>query len=286
MAGVLSVSDANVLLLGESDFGKTHYGTQLLLRLRAKECQLSFREQPTNISPFDAAITNLNKGKAAIHTSSGVYVESRWPLEDKHGNQFDLIWPDYAGEQLTHITTRRFVTPEWRQRICGSSGWALMLRLRKLIVPKDTFNKPLANLAPSSSAKTLQKVSDQARLIELLQILLYTKRTGNLLPIADPQLTILISCWDEIDGLTIGVRPDAVLRDRLPLVHSFIEGNWKSASRVVFGLSALEKELNDKQADEGYIDKGPTAFGYVIAPDGTRSDDLTLPIRYLVERTA
>jgi hypothetical protein len=54
----------------------------------------------------------------------------------------------------------------------------------------------------------------------------------------------------------------------------------------VFGLSALEKELNDKQADEGYIDKGPVAFGYVIAPDGTRSDDLTLPIRYLVERTA
>lgn len=280
------MSDANVLLLGESGFGKTHYGTQLLLRLRGKECELSFREPPTNISPFDAAITHLNKGKTATHTSSGVYVESRWPLKDTQGRQFDLIWPDYAGEQLTHITTRRFVTPEWRHRICESSGWALMLRLRKLNVPKDTFVKPLANLAPSSSPKTLQKISDQARLIELLQILLYTRRTGNLLPITTPQLTILLSCWDEIEGLEPDVRPAMVLASRLPLVYSFIESNWKPSSRVIFGLSALEKELNNKQADEGYIDKGPAAFGYVIAPNGTRSDDLTLPIRYLVERPA
>lgn len=276
-------SDTNILLLGESDSGKTHYGAQLLLRLRGKQCELSFREQPTNISPFDAAITNLNKGKAAVHTSSGVYLESRWPLLDKRGNTFDLVWPDYAGEQITHITTRRLVTPEWSQRITTSSGWVLVLRLRKLTIPQDTFVKPLAALAPSSAPKTLQKLSDQARIVELIQILLYTKSVGTLNRVSVPQLTILLSCWDEIPGLKAGDKPENVLADHLPLIHSFIAANWEPSSYAVFGLSALEKELTDKEADTGYIDNGPESFGFVIKPDGKETRDLTLPIRFLVE---
>jgi hypothetical protein len=170
----------SLLLLGEWDVGKTHLGAQLLLRLRTKQYELAFRETPTNMDAFDAAIKRLNGGKAAIHTASGVYVESRWPLIDKLEHRFDLIWPDYAGEQLTHITTRRYVTPEWKERIRTSSGWILMLRLEKLVVPQDTFVKPLAHIAPSSDAKTSQRVSvsDQARMIELLQILLFTRSIG------------------------------------------------------------------------------------------------------------
>lgn len=275
-------SDANILLLGESDVGKTHYGAQLLLRLRGKQCELSFREQPTNISAFDAALKNLNRGKAAVHTSSGVYVESQWPLLDKQGHRFDLIWPDYAGEQLTHITTRRLVTPDWSPRIVASSGWILMLRLRRLNIPQDTFVKPIANLAPSSSAKALQKLADQARVVELLQILLHTKNVGTLNQVFKPQLTVLLSCWDEIANVKAGETPQSVFARHLPLVHSFIAANWLRSSYAVFGLSALEKELTDKKADGGYVDKGPEAFGFVVKSDGKHSKDLTLPIRFLV----
>jgi hypothetical protein len=277
-------SDTNILLLGESDSGKTHYGAQLLLRLRCKQCELSFREQPTNISAFDAAITSLNNGKAAVHTSSGVYVESQWPLLDRGGNRFDLIWPDYAGEQITHMTTRRLVTPEWCKRIVTSFGWVLMLRLHKLTISQDTFVKPLAALAPSSSPKTLQKLSDQARIIELLQILLYTKSVGTLNRVSMPQLTILLSCWDEDPDVKTGDPPESVLARRLPLIHSFIAANWEQPSYAVFGLSALEKELTDKDADTGYIDKGPESFGFVVKPDGKHTKDLTLPIRFLIEK--
>lgn len=278
------MDDANILLLGESNFGKTHYGAQLLLRLRGKRCELSFRSQPTNLSAFEKAISSLNSGKAADHTASGVYVESQWPLRDKAGNSFDLIWPDYAGEQLAHITTRRFVTPDWRRRIAESTGWALMLRLHKLALPQDTFVKPLASLAPSSSNKPLLRWSDQARIIELLQILLYTKRVGTLSPIRVPQLTILLSCWDEVGKPEGGEPPALVLKEHLPMVYSFLANNWASKSFAIFGLSALERELNDKQSDSGYVDRGPASFGYVIKPDGVRTDDLTLPIRFLVEQ--
>lgn len=279
-------SDTDILLLGESDVGKTHYGAQLLLRLRGKQCELLFREQPTNISAFEAALTNLNRGKAAIHTSSGVYIESHWPLIDKQGKEFNLIWPDYAGEQITHITTRRLVTPEWNERIVGSSGWVLMLRLHRLLIPQDTFVKPIASLAPSSSTKALQKHSDQARMIELLQILLYTKGVGTLNRVSNPQLTVLLSCWDELPDAKTGEVPESVFALHLPLLHSFIAANWSPTSYAVFGLSALEKELTDKKADASYIDKGPASFGYVIKTDGKRSNDLTLPIRFLVERSA
>jgi hypothetical protein len=276
----------SVLLLGESDVGKTHYGAQLLLRLRAKQCELAFRETPTNVEAFDAAIKNLNKGKAAIHTASGVYVESHWKLVDKLKHHFDLIWPDYAGEQLTHITTRRYVTPEWKERIRVSSGWILMLRLEKLLVPQDTFVKPLAHIASSSSPKTLQRVSDQARMIELIQTLLFTRSVGTLQHISKPRITILLSCFDELKDVRPGEKPENVFARRLPLLHSFITSNWMPESKSIFGLSALEKHLSDKEADSGYIDRGPTSFGFVIDPRGKRNRDITIPIRFMAESLA
>jgi hypothetical protein len=273
----------SLLLLGESDVGKTHFGAQLLLRLRTKQCELAFRETPTNIEAFDAAIKNLNRGKAAIHTASGVYVESHWPLTDKLRHRLDLIWPDYAGEQLTHITTRRYVTPEWKERIRSSSGWILMLRIEKLIVPQDTFVKPLAHIAPSSDQKTVQRVSDQARMIELLQTLLFTRSIGTLQRIAKPRFMILLSCWDELKDVTAGEKPEDVLTRRLQLLHSFISSNWMPEAMSIYGLSALERHLSDKDVDAGYIEQGPASFGFVIDAQGKKNKDLTLPIRFMAE---
>jgi hypothetical protein len=272
-------STNSLLLLGESDVGKTHFGAQLLLRLRTQECELGFRESPTNIEAFDAAIKNLNNGKAAIHTASGVYVESHWPLKDSTGNSFDLVWPDYAGEQLTHITTRRYVTPEWKERIKLSSGWILMLRLAKLAVPQDTFVKPLAHIAPSSAVKTPKRVCDQARILELLQILLFTRSVGTLQPITNPRITIVLSCWDELKSVRTGDKPHDVLATRLPLVFSFLTSNWTTGGISIFGLSALERALTESDPDAGYIDQGPASFGFIIDSEGKKSKDLTLPIR-------
>ena len=64
----------------------------------------------------------------------------------------------------------------------------------------------------------------------------------------------------------------------------FVDSNWEDSS--VLGLSALERALDKEVPDESYIAQGSEQFGYVILEDGSRSTDLTLPIRKLLAEPA
>lgn len=100
-------------------------------------------------------------------------------------------------------------------------------------------------------------------------------------PLRTPRLTILLSCWDELDTTE---RPADLLASRLPMLWSFVRSNWLSPA--VIGLSALERALSKTDADEEYAIRGPEEFGYVVLPDGKKNTDITLPIqRLMADRT-
>jgi hypothetical protein len=267
-----------LLLIGETGVGKTHYGAQLLVRLRLQQGVLRMQSAPTNITAFEAALQALNQGSAAQHTGSGVYAESYWPILGPTGQAINLIWPDYAGEQVRNMFDARQISPEWRQRVLVSGGWLLVVRLQEINPKEDIFSRPISAIHQSAEQKKDFRVSDQARLVELLQILLYVRGIGTLRSIAAPALTILLSCWDEIGGLSSAIRPDALLRDRMPLLHQFAAANWHPDRLSIFGLSALGKPLREDGKDSEYIDLGPGHFGFVVLPDGSHSPDLTIPI--------
>lgn len=277
-------SQLNLLFVGESDVGKTHYGAQLLVRLKRREGSLRMPTlgAATNLSPFEAVLQCLNEGRAAPHTGAGIYAESCWPVLNHDGAKIELIWPDYAGEQIRDVSRTRRVTDEWRNRIVQSDGWILILRLARIDAREDIFSKPLAALHSSTSPKADFRLSDQARMVELLQILLYTKTVGNLKRIAAPSLAVLLSCWDEIGGIQNITRPDDLLKERLPLLYEFVTANWLDEKRAIFGLSALEKPLREDSQDSEYVDRGPASFGYVVKTDGSHTSDLTLPISTLI----
>ncbi|MCQ9136643.1 hypothetical protein KMS84_38700, partial [Streptomyces sp. IBSBF 2807] len=71
-----------ILLVGESNVGKTHYGAQFLKRLMVKSCELKMTGAPTNLEAFNTALSCLTEGKATDHTPANIYVESVWPITD------------------------------------------------------------------------------------------------------------------------------------------------------------------------------------------------------------
>ena len=75
-------------------------------------------------------------------------------------------------------------------------------------------------------------------------------------------------------------KPIDLLRERLPMFGDFVASNWEDS--LVLGLSALGQALDKQEPDEDYITRGSEQFGYVVLEDGTRSTDLTLPIRKLL----
>lgn len=271
-----------LMLIGESDVGKSHYGGQLLLRLNEKVHALQMRGAATNISAFDGVAKALNDGKSAKHTSATTYVNSLWPVLDADGRAIDLEWPDYGGEQVKKLVDERKVPLAWRERLLNADGWMLMVRIGRSAVEDDIFSKPLADMSSRRLAEGKEmQTSVQARLIELLQIMMYVRGVSSLRPLGSPALSILLSCWDELGSEGVDHSPSEVLRRRMPLVASFVESNWKSERLDILGLSALERPLHPERVDEDYVDRGPEHFGYVVLADGTRKDDLSLPVARL-----
>ena len=105
------VPDQSILLIGESDVGKSHYGGQLLKRLMQEDGQLRMDGAATNLEPFQAVIACLDAGHSADHTPITTYHESRWPIVDNEEQKADLIWPDYGGEQIKNIIDKQTASP-------------------------------------------------------------------------------------------------------------------------------------------------------------------------------
>ncbi|TDB89799.1 hypothetical protein [Actinomadura sp. 7K534] len=276
----MSVPSDSILLLGESGVGKTHYGAQLLRRLMNGEgSRLRMEGQATNLDPFEEALASLDEGKAAGHTATATYVNSLWPVRnDEAGQRADLVWPEYGGEQIHTMISSRRVPNSWLARIRQARGWLLLIRLQQTRTGDDIFSRPLADLRKASTGNREMQVSDQARLIELLQMLTYAAGAAGRRPLDRPRLGVLLTCWDEL-GLDLA--PTAALKDRMPMLWDFLRSTWRSPS--IMGLSALGRSLSATRQDAEYVARGAEHFGYVVLPDGCQSPDLTLPIHLLLQ---
>ncbi|WP_186027059.1 hypothetical protein [Burkholderia gladioli] len=269
----------SILLVGESNVGKTHYGAQFLKRLMVKACALKMAGAPTNLEAFTTALSCLTEGKSTDHTPADTYVESVWPITDESGRYAELIWPDYGGEQVRNLVTQRRIPAAWRGRVHEATDWVLLIRLHSLRSEDDLFSRPLESFAANEpqGEPAAQEPSDQARIVELLQMLLYLAQFHLDRPLSKPRLTILLSCWDELETTDL---PANLLASRLPMLWSFVCSNWTSTT--VIGLSALERALSRTDADQEYATRGPEEFGYVVLPNGAKDTDITLPIQRLM----
>lgn len=273
----MSKNGNSILLIGESGVGKTHYGAQLLQRLMKGDCVLRMDGAATNLEPFETALESLNEGRAADHTATSTYIDSIWPVAGPDGRQADLIWPDYGGEQIKSMISSRRVPTSWQERINSSEAWLLLIRLQQMRVSDDIFSRSLVDLRGKSVENFEVEISDQARIIELLQMFMFAGSTLER-PLFRPRLGVLITCWDE---LGFEGTPVAALGNRLPMLGAFIRSNWDQPT--VLGLSALERPLGAHDRDKDYVSRGPEEFGYVIQADGSRTSDLTIPINLLLD---
>ncbi|RMV62102.1 hypothetical protein [Pseudomonas coronafaciens] len=276
----MNTDNSSILLIGESGVGKTHYGAQLLKRLMKGDGMLRMDGAATNLEPFEAAMESLNEGMSADHTPTSIYVDSIWPIADTENRKAELVWPDYGGEQIKAMSSTRRIPAVWRSRVVSTPAWLLLVRLQQTRASDDIFSRPLHEISGSSGENREVQVSDQARLIELLQMLIYIRGAISTSPLESPRLCILLSCWDELGAVAQDERPAVILKQRLPMFASFVTSTW--VEPIVLGLSALERTLTSSDRDMEYAARGPEQFGYIVLPDGGRSTDLTLPIQQLL----
>jgi len=275
------MSTPEIVLLGGSYSGKTHYAGQLYGRLLRNPGLLELRDTPADLSALEEVLHCLENGHAAGHTSVGTWTDVLLPLKDKRGHTLDLRWPDYGGEQLQTVFTERQVTENWRAQLRQAEGWLLLIRLRK----ETTYPDALAELAKRSengngTTARAGAWDANARWVELLQMLLHVAGVGTVSRREQPRLAVLLSCYDEVTADDL--LPEQVLAKHLPLVAAFIDSLWTPDARSIWGLSALGRLLEPSSDDENFINQGPEHQGWVVTPDGQKDSDLSRPLAWLL----
>jgi hypothetical protein len=288
------MSDLSLLVVGGTQVGKTHYGGQLFRRLQdGKSGQIQIDGMPDSVEPLKDVLISLSRGRSADHTSTEVYEEIVLPFSWGNGIKARLVWPDYGGEQIEQIVKNRRVPHKWTERIQSSDGWLFFIRPSKIRPTEDILTRPRSvELLKHTSARKSREnetsviLSDQAYLVELLQILLYVRGIGIRRRLRSPSLVILLSCWDEVENIGEPNTPVGCLHRFAPMVSSFVESNWHTEAMEVYCLSSLGRSLSSDTQDRAFISAGPEKQGWVITPSGDQSTDLTIPIVSLMRKVA
>jgi hypothetical protein len=269
-----------MLVLGVANSGKTTFLIQLFGRLKKGSFALRARGVPRDLARLEAGLARLNQGLPVEHTPSGHEFTQSLPAITRDGRSVDIALPDYSGEDLSKVVRERRLPERWRELARETEHWALLLRLSQQARTPDVLSNPIGELATRAwtAAET-----DPDRLpldiwaVELLQMLLYARAEigGNR---SKPLLSIVLSCWDELN-IEQGRRPRDVASERLALLDSFCKSQWSAGKYCVFGLSAQGQELDREHASAEFMDSGPERMGWLTLSDGTRDSDLTLLTR-------
>ncbi|WP_203293891.1 TRAFAC clade GTPase domain-containing protein [Luteirhabdus pelagi] len=275
----------NILIIGGPNTGKTHFGIQLYERINSRQFEFKIdpKNRPSDLSIFEDGLKSIYNGKRAAHTETGANRSIELIITDENNSEVKFAFPDYAGEQITSIVDNRKVNDLWKDYIENSTSWVLFIRLNELTQLEDIVNKGIPSaeeIQKRNSKPPPVKVSEAAFYVELLQTLAYIKGLSTFSPIGQPSLTVVLSCWDELE-IPEGQVPSTLLQERLPMFFDFLNNNWQNESFSVIGLSTIEKSLTDEPDDE-FIDKEPINFGYYINKKGDSHRDLTLSIKYFI----
>ena len=274
--------EKNILVLGESGTGKTHFAVQLFGRLlKSSKTAWKPESNPENLEIFKNGFEKLAKGLEIEHTPSEFHKDISFFVVNEDGIRLKFTYPDYAGEQLRNLVNERRLNTIWKDRVKNSTSWLLFIKISDVEFVEDITSRGMPEfgaLVESRSKEGIEsfKLADQAFYVELLQMLVHFGESSLLNPAGMSVLTIMLSCYDELKALnTEKMLPLEILKSKMPMLFSFLESNWPVDNLKIIGLSSTERKLNDKIADEDYLDTGPEHFGYWVKPDGHEERDLT-----------
>jgi len=262
-----------ILLIGKPHSGKTTFIGQLCARVDANSSALKLYKAIENRTPIIEATRALANGEEVKTTPTDRSTVIYLPLQNGEV-KIDLDCPDYGGEQVNHIIENREVESKWADSIKQSENWILFIKPSDLTSSYDLSNKTIKPevLENGNGNSEEYSVSDQSSFIELLQILLHTKGQDSHFKNSTTKLTVVLTCWDELENTTT---PKEELKKILPLLLNFIETNWIESKVNILGLSSLGFSLKKQGNKIKYQESGSENFGYMLKSDGVKDNDIT-----------
>lgn len=273
-----------LLIVGGPDSGKTTYRGQFILRLENKPGSLKLNRSVEIRTMIESETSRLAQGLQVMHTNAETFHNTSLEVSDGHGTAFVLDFADYGGEQIRRMASSNTVPSHWVELVRNADAWLFFLRLDKIRPTKSFMDEKVESSSQAANHDVALKHDSATEIgaIEILQRLIFLRGAALQYPLKTPRLAVALSCWDEIHEAERLTTPADLFERRAPMLYNFLIANWRDDERYIFALSSTEEPLSETEPNQAFIDKGAENVGYICGLDGTRTEDLTLPIAWLM----
>lgn len=264
-------------MLGFPETGKTTYISALWQYLKdSNNSNFKLDVMPDNREYLETNSEIWLTCEPVPRTISGNSEKITLSIEVNQNKKIDLTIPDVAGESYKQIFLQRKIEEELYTELSSASGLLIFINAeteeilshnRHGIMSNDSTNE--RNKLPSFE---IEKTPIVLQLIDVIQII---KNINS----KDIKLSIIISAWDLIEE---EITPENWIKSNIPLMYNFIRNNFKEY--CFFGVSAqggdYKIQLEELLSNESPINR------IKVMHESTISNDITLPLQYLIQQTS
>lgn len=280
------MSDKAVVVLGLPASGKTTFLAALwhLLSARKLVSKLSLVKlraiEGEHLKAIAARWLQAKKQERTFQSKNRTAIIS---LETAAGREFDLSFPDVAGEAFAQIWESRECDPDVAHSL-KAQGVMLFIHSSDINYPgwisdEDKLSKQMGITRKAGEPIPWQArfAPTQVQLVDLLRCLqapsLSTKKR---------KLAVILSAWDLAEGEK--KTPEAYLDAHLPLLHQYLHhGLDPSWEFKIYGVSAQGGEYDSDQSPpcsdaQRMRDLDVPSHRIKVESEGSSSNDLTEPL--------
>lgn len=281
----------DVVVLGLPSSGKTTYLAALRHLTTANEVNVGLKLvnlRGEGTEHLHLLVDRWLRAKAQERTTE---VKSRtvtMTFREKTGEEFELHFPDMAGESFQRMWEKRECDPSVAAQL-RSRGVLLFIHANKYKAPTWVVDEVQQNKALGIVPEPEQPVAwkpehspTQVQLVDLLQSL-----QSSSLDAGSRRLAIVLSAWDK--AAAEGHTPEKYLDRHFPFLRQFLEnGLGEGWTWTVFGVSAQGGEYDEddkppREEAQRMRDVNIPSQRIKVVSEDVESHDLTVPLTWLLK---
>lgn len=269
----------DVALLGLPAAGKTTYLAALYSSLDDDPLPGAprLRRQPTTRAYLEEIRDAWLNGRPVDRTAIGTGELIELDVDMSEGDDIALRIPDVSGESFTEVLASRTVDAALAQIVRDSSGVLLFTHPGHVQRRVPIVQAVAAGFVDKNDPTTVLRDFEPAQApteTQLVDLLQWAARLNE--DDRPVRAAVILSAWDEMGK----VSPQQWLA-QLPLLRHYLDNSGEFDGRV-FGVSAQGGAYGGKHDP---VTKPPMDRPYVVTKDGTRHNDITLPLRWAAGRS-
>ncbi|RZK67710.1 MAG: hypothetical protein EOO85_25205 [Pedobacter sp.] len=223
--------------------------------------------------------------KIADRTSlkSEVY-EVKMQISDcESKNIAEVTFPDLSGEVFNNHLLDRTWSADFQTLVEQSEGYVFFLhpnmirnsiRIEDLEGLSEMSNEYGEEYTETKKPFSEKEVPTQIKMVELVQFILANHFSPAL------RFVFVVSAWDLVASL--GLSPENWVERELPLLSQFLKGNVRRFNSKIVGVSAQGADWSQSNKTDKLKELSNASERIEVIYDGAKSNDITLPLRWLL----